>query len=71
MADQIGYMVYIFHHDSDLPDQTLFSNNPDLVKRQITLFEKLWEISIPLSVRIRELDRNDQPKYQQMISNLE
>ncbi len=70
IADQIGYMVYIFHHDSDLPDQTLFSNNPDLVKRQITLFEKLWEISIPLSVRIRELDRNDQPKYQQMISNL-
>lgn len=41
IADQIGYMVYIIHHDSDLPDQTLFSNNPDLVKRQITLFEKL------------------------------
>ncbi len=70
IADQIGYMVYIFHRDSDLPDQTLFSNNPDLVKRQITLFEKLWEISIPLSVRIKELDRNDQPKYQQMITNI-
>lgn len=70
IADQLGYMVYIFHHDSDLPDQTLFSNSPNLVKRQITLFEKLWEISIPLSVRIRELDRNDQPKYQRMISNI-
>jgi hypothetical protein len=70
IAHQLGYMVYIFHHESDLPDQTLFSNNPDLVKRQITLFEKLWEISIPLSVRIRELDRNDQPKYQRMINNL-
>ncbi|WP_458744707.1 hypothetical protein [Candidatus Nitrosocosmicus sp. T] len=70
IADQLGYMVYIFHHDSDLPDQTLFSNSPDLVKRQITLFEKLWEISIPLSVRIRELDRNDQPKYQKLITDL-
>lgn len=70
IADQIGYMVYIFHHDSDLPDQTLFSNSPDLVKRQITLFEKLWEISIPLSVRIKELDRYDQPKYQRMINNM-
>lgn len=70
IADQIGYMVYIFHHNSDLPDQTLFSNSPDLVKRQISLFEKLWEISIPLSVRIRELDRNDQPKYQRIINNM-
>ncbi|HYF98492.1 MAG TPA: hypothetical protein VD815_00215 [Candidatus Saccharimonadales bacterium] len=70
IADQLGYMVYIFHHDSDLPDQTLFSNSPELVKRQITLFEKLWEISIPLSVRIRELDRSDQPKYQLIISNM-
>ena len=70
IADEIGYMVYIFHHDSDLPDQTLFSNNSDFVKRQITLFEKLWDISIPLSARIKELERNDQPKYQQMISNI-
>ena len=37
LADQIGYMVYTIHHNSDLPDQTLFSNNPDLVKRQIIL----------------------------------
>ena len=41
--DQRAYMVYIFHHNSDLPDQTLFSNSSDLVKRQINLFDKLWE----------------------------
>ncbi|WP_458719711.1 hypothetical protein [Candidatus Nitrosocosmicus sp. R] len=70
ITDQKAYMVYLFHQKSDLPDQTLFSNSPDLVKRQVSLFEKLWEISIPLSVRIRELDRNDQPKYQRMISNI-
>ncbi len=70
ITDQKAYMVYLFHQKSDLPDQTLFSNSPDLVKRQVSLFEKLWEISIPLSVRTRELDRNDQPKYQRMISNI-
>lgn len=70
VADQRAYMVYLFHQKSDLPDQTLFSNNPDLVKRQVELFRKLWEISIPLSVRIKELDRNDQPKYQRMITNM-
>ncbi len=69
IADQRAYMVYLFHQKSDLPDQTLFSNNSELVKRQVGLFDKLWEVSIPLSVRKRELDRNDQPKYLRMISN--
>ncbi|VFJ13669.1 hypothetical protein [Candidatus Nitrosocosmicus franklandus] len=70
IADQRAYMVYLFHQKSDLPDQTLFSNNPDLVKRQVGLFNKLWEISIPLSVRIRELDGSDRSKYQRMINNI-
>jgi hypothetical protein len=70
IADQRAYMVYLFHQKSDLPDQTLFSNNPDLVKRQVELFNKLWDIGIPLSVRKRELDQNDQPQYQKMISNI-
>ena len=68
--DERAYMVYIFHQNSDLPDQTLFSNSSDLVKRQISLFDKLWNTSIPLSARIKELERNDQPKYQQMITNI-
>ena len=68
--DERAYMVYIFHQNSDLPDQTLFSNSSDLVKRQINLFDKLWNTSIPLSARIKELERNDQPKYQQTITNI-
>ena len=68
--DERAYMVYIFHQNSDLPDQTLFSNSSDLVKRQINLFDKLWNTSIPLSARIEELERNDQPKYQQTITNM-
>ncbi len=70
IEDQRAYMVYIFHQGSDLPNQTFFSNDPDLVRKQISLFEKLWKMSIPLSVRIRELERNDQPKYQRMITNI-
>jgi hypothetical protein len=68
--EERAYMVYIFHQNSDLPDQTLFSNSSDLVKRQIILFDKLWSTSIPLSARIKELERNDQPKYQQIITNI-
>lgn len=68
--DERAYMVYIFHQNSDLPDQTLFSNSSDLVKRQINLIDKLWSTSIPLSARIKELECNDQPKYQQMITNI-
>ncbi len=68
--DERAYMVYIFHQNNDLPDQTLFSNSSDLVKRQINLFDKLWSTSIPLSARIKELERNDQPKYQQTITNI-
>ena len=56
IADQRAYMVYLFHQKSDLPDQTLFSNNSDLVKRQVGLFNKLWDIGIPLAVRRRELE---------------
>lgn len=68
--DERAYMVYMFHQNSDLPDQTLFSNSADLVKRQLCLFDKLWSTSIPLSARIKELERNDQPKYQLMITNI-
>jgi hypothetical protein len=68
--DERAYMVYMFHQNSDLPDQTLFSNSEDLVKRQLSLFDKLWSTSIPLSARIKELERNDQPKYQKLINNI-
>lgn len=67
--DERAYMVYMFHQNSDLPDQTLFSNSADLVNRQLSLFDKLWSTSIPLSARIKELERNDQPKYQLMITD--
>lgn len=68
--DERAYMVYMFHQNSDLPDQTLFSNSADLVKRQLCLFDKLWDTSIPLPARIKELERNDQPKYQLVITDI-
>lgn len=54
--DNRAYMVYIFHRDSDKPDQTLWSNSKDLVDKQRILFDKMWNIAIPLSTRRKELD---------------
>lgn len=54
--DNRAYMVYIFHRDSDKPDQTLWSNSKTLVDKQRILFEKMWDIAIPLSIRRKELE---------------
>ncbi len=54
--DNRAYMVYIFHRDSDKPDQTLWSNSKDLVDKQRILFDKMWNIAIPLSTRRKELE---------------
>ena len=54
--DNRAYMVYIFHRDSDKPDQTLWSNSKSLVDKQRSLFDKMWDIAIPLSIRRKELE---------------
>ena len=54
--DNRAYMVYIFHRDSDKPDQTLWSNSKMLVDKQQSLFDKLWDIAIPLSLRRKEIE---------------
>lgn len=54
--DNRAYMVYIFHMDSDKPDQTLWSNSKILVDKQQTLFDKMWNIAIPLSIRRKEIE---------------
>ena len=51
--DKRAYMVFIFHKESDQPDQTLWSNSKELVDKQQTLFDKIWDIAIPLSVERR------------------
>ncbi len=52
--DNRAYMVFIFHKESEQPDQTLWSNNRSLVDKQQSLFDKMWEIAMPLSDRKKE-----------------
>ena len=54
--DNRAYMVYIFHRDNDKPDQPLWSNSKTWVDKQRILFDKMWDISIPLSIRRKELE---------------
>ncbi len=54
--DNRAYMVYIFHRESDKPDQTLWSNSKTLVDKQRSLFDKMWDMAIPLSIRRKELE---------------
>jgi hypothetical protein len=54
--DQRAYMVFIFHQNSGIPDQTLWNNSKSLVSQQELLFNKLWEISVPFSSRKYDLE---------------
>lgn len=68
--DNRAYMVFIFHKESEQPDQTLWSNSKELVDKQQTLFDKMWDMAIPLSVRNRELKYQQFPSYHDDITNL-
>jgi hypothetical protein len=62
-------MVYIFHRENERPDQTLWSNSKVLVDKQQTLFEKLWEMAIPLSLRNKEIEYDDKNSIEKTITN--
>lgn len=67
--DNRAYMVYIFHRESDKPDQTYWSNSKVLVDKQNILFSKLWNMAIPLSDRKKEIEYQSSPNYQKTISS--
>ena len=64
-------MVAIFHKESIQPDQIFFSNSKSLVKQQRHLFDSLWDIAIPLSARNSELEHQQNPHYQKILTNPE
>lgn len=49
-------MVFIFQKGGERPDQTLWSNSKELVQKQQEIFNKLWDLAIPLSVRKKEIE---------------
>nr|MDP9016535.1 hypothetical protein [Thermoproteota archaeon] len=63
------YMVQIFHNENEPPAQSFFSNSKGFIDRQHELFDKLWEIAIPLSHRIKELENQEKPNYSKILTN--
>ena len=66
--DNRAYMVYIFHKEGEVPDQTLWSNSKALVDKQQAIFDRLWEMAIPLPSRIKELEYEENPDYRSTIT---
>jgi hypothetical protein len=57
IMDSRCYMVYILLTENKPPNQGVFSNFKPLVEKQQKIFDELWNMGVPLSTRIRELER--------------
>lgn len=62
-------MVQIFHNENEPPAQAFFSNSKAFVDRQQELYNKLWEIAIPLSDRKKEMEHHENPNYRKILTD--
>ena len=76
--DNRAYMVQIFHTKGDKIDQTLWSNSKVLVDKQQSLFDRLWSMAVPISIRKKELEYEDESithrtitEYDNIVSEIE
>ena len=69
--DNRAYMVAIFHKENIQPDQILFSNSKSLVEQQGYLFDNLWNMAIPLSVKSKDIEYEDKLKSQRILTDYE
>ncbi|WP_458744638.1 hypothetical protein [Candidatus Nitrosocosmicus sp. T] len=69
--DERGYMAFILHKENDESLQTYFSNSKSLAEEQLQLFEELWRMAIPLSVRRKEIEYEDKFDDKRTIINYE
>jgi hypothetical protein len=69
ILDERAYMVQIFHKDDEPPSQAYFSNSKSLVKSQQNLFDKLWNIAMPLETRLKEIEYRDRLNYSKIMYN--
>ncbi len=63
ILDSRCYMVQVFHNETEPPAQAFFSNSKRFVDTQQELFNKLWEMAIPISLRQKELEHHEKPNY--------
>lgn len=67
--DNRAYMVYIFNKGSEVSYQTLWSNSKVLVDKQQGQFNILWDVATPLALRRKELEQEEKPHYQKIITD--
>lgn len=65
--DERGYMAFILHKENDESLQTYFSNSKSLAEEQLQLFEELWSMATPFSIRKKELEYEDNIDSYKMI----
>lgn len=66
--DERAYMLQIFHRDTGQPDQGFWSNSRVLVDKQQKLFDYLWEMSLPLAMRDKELKFQARQQYKKILT---
>ena len=69
ILDGRTYMIYFFNKDTEKPEQGFFSNSKVLVDKQLQVFEKLWELAIPISIRSKELKHQESQEFQKMLTD--
>lgn len=69
ILDGRTYMIYFFNQDTEKPEQGFFSNSKVLVDQQQQIFEKLWELAIPISIRSKELKHQESQEFQKMLTD--
>lgn len=62
-------MVHLTPKKGEPPDQTLWSNSKDLVEKQQALFNRLWNMAIPVTLRKKELEKDNTRKQKKIIDN--
>lgn len=69
IMDETSYMVQIFHKEDEPPSQAFFSNSKSLLGSQQELFNRLWDIAIPLSYRLKEIEYQEKLNYLRIITD--
>ena len=67
--DNRAYAVHLTPKKGEPPDQTLWSNSKDLVEKQQALFDRLWNMAIPVTLRRKELENDNSKKQKKIITN--
>ncbi|MDQ2686126.1 MAG: hypothetical protein M3Y25_09840 [Thermoproteota archaeon] len=69
IMDSRCYLVYILLTDNQPPTQGVFSNFRPLVEKQQKIFDELRNLGVPLSTRIRDLERQGDELAANTITN--